>query len=62
MANEDALDALLDRYVEAFGEAPLEAMGLSDEGLAELIRQALERGEPIPEDAYFQDVPPDALA
>lgn len=53
----DAFNALFERYVDRFGEAPLIVFGVDDDTIEGLMREALGKGRPIPEDDYDRDVP-----
>lgn len=61
MASENFED-LLGRYIQAFGEPPLDLSGVTDELLATLMREALEQGRPIPEEDYYRELPDGADA
>lgn len=58
----DAFTALVGRYIAAFGAPPLNPVYLDDDGLAALMREALEKGRPIPEDDYERGIPDGADA
>lgn len=54
---ESTFEATLSRYLEQFGEPPLEVIGVDDATLERLMREALKKGRPIPEEDYDRDVP-----
>lgn len=56
MATE-AFAALMGRYIDAFGTAPLHVIGMDDDTLATLMTEALDKGRPIPEEDYDRDLP-----
>jgi hypothetical protein len=57
----ETFERRVERYVDAFGEPPLQLAGIEDEHLETLMGEALERGTPIEEDDYYREVPPDAV-
>lgn len=54
----DAMQA----YFEAFQVEPPMPIGIADERIAEVLMQAVERGEPLPEDYDWWELPPEAVA
>lgn len=59
MKTREQLQQLVDEYAERFGE-PFPVWGYEDDEIERLIKQALEKGEPVTAGAE-QDIPKDAL-
>ncbi len=57
------IDAAIIAYVRAFKMLPPQPCAVSGERIAEVLEEAVDAGEPVPEDFdWWSHLPPDAVA